>query len=490
MKNRRQTRPLLLLGCLVILGTASASQRTQPPPANKKPPAKDSKPKPKVVYKATKQTKNKIRAMYNEIVHSYSSTLSKVLKGDLAGAIPADLYGQTLDQEIAACPFELNRMLDTYINQNNLYSNIKEYDLSDMTDKELKSKTAQEKNELKMKKRQLMRQQQLAAMDPTHNRKLYGGAQYHRAMAQFHTLIENIPVDKSTSDEIALLIQGIPDNSHNGVNLLRSVAKLSSRKMQLIMDEVLVELAKRMEFVLKRMWDVVEYTQLVRSESDIRSTLSERRNWAQYKYIDFTEGSASNFADQDETQRLKDLEADLIKFAKQKYNEFVRQKCELAYALVKEDVEAMFKFVSWDLAFGDRFQSSIGVDGCIVKIEGLDEEDDAPEAAIPNETGRLDLAPMKRKPGNILDPATDEILRNVVDAVKATMEKSGTGESMAQTCAAVNVLVGYVTNRWRKDITSIISTKFNAFCVLPLHKEFAGYLRREIEIYMETNPLT
>jgi len=329
--------------------------------------------------------------------------------------------------------------------------------------------------------------------DELHHRKLYGGAQYHRTLSSFHAYIHNIPIDQSTSDEIALLLHGIPDASNDGVNILRSVAKLSSRKMELIMDDILIEMAKRVEFVLMRMWDVVEYAQLVRENVgfiptpvEIDAPLFGKMRQPAAKY--WVRGHAVR---QDGDGDLAEVEKDLILFVKERYRLFVKQRCELCYRMLKEDLMAMFRFVSWDLAFGDRFESTIGVDGCIVNIEGLDDdyEEDEEDEIGNGQHPSADKAALRssQEEGNlvgrnkaILDHRTDEILKNVMDAVQATVDKSGTGESMGQTCAAINVLVQYVTDRWRKDVSHMIMTKFNAYCMLPLHEDFLGYLRREM----------
>lgn len=417
--------------------------------------------KPSHLFRKRDHRRSKIISLSNEIIHASSSTLSKVLRGDIAGAVPAALYGQTLQQEIAACPFQSNLLLSQYINEaNSTYTHIN-------------SKGNRESRHA------VPMENALEERDPLHDRRLYGGAQYHRALSQFHNLIHNVPIDKSTSDEIALLLHGIPDVSNDGVNILRSVAKLSSRKMELIMDDILIEMATRVEFVLMRMWDVVEYTQLVREDITATPVFGRRTVWP-HKFVE------------EDGDGIKEMEQDLNRFAKETYAQFVKNRIEFCYRMLREDLMAMFRFVSWDLAFGDRFESTIGADGCIVKVEGLDDDIDDHEDELMNgddlttggsAAGTLGLArSIKQK--TILDPRTDEILRNVVDAVQATVDKSGTGESMGQTCAAINVLVQYVTDRWRRDVSQMVMTKFNAYCMLPLHEDFLGYLRREMDVYL------
>ena len=391
---------------------------------------------------------------------------------------------------MAACPFQTNLLLSQYINANEAKANSTYTNVN----VNVNNKGNRERNGVPMP--MVENEFPLEERDPLHDRRLYGGAQYHRAISQFHNLIHNVPIDKSTSDEIALLLHGIPDVSNDGVNILRSVAKLSSRKMELIMDDILIEMASRVEFVLMRMWDVVEYTQLVREDITATPVFGRRAVSSVWKH-QFTEGNGDG---------MKEMEEDLVRFAKERYAIFVKNRIGFCYRMLKEDLMAMFRFVSWDLAFGDRFESTIGKDGCIIKVEGLDDDIDIDDYENENENEMINgdnlttdesvsAAHSSRDAGTlglersikqktILDPRTDEILRNVVDAVQATVDKSGTGESMGQTCAAINVLVQYVTDRWRRDVSQMVMTKFNAYCMLPLHEDFLGYLRREMDVYL------
>ena len=60
-------------------------------------------------------------------------------------------------------------------------------------------------------------------------------------------------------------------------------------------------------------------------------------------------------------------------------------------------------------------------------------------------------------------------------AVAASSNKGGMGES--QTRAAMQALVQFVTDRWRRDLIGLIVGKFNSFCLLGFHSgEFCGRL--------------
>lgn len=423
--------------------------------------------------RAHDKKKERLLSLCNHIVHSSSTVLSKVLRGDVAPIVPAELFGQTLEQEIASCPFR---------NEDILFS-VHPSLASTTSLQSIDNDKAQGDHH---------------GLDFLHlgHRKLYGGAQYHRTLSQFHFLIHSVPIDPSTSDEIALLLYGISDASHDGNDILRSVAKLSSKKMETIMEDILDDMARRIEYVLLRMWDVVEYTLLVREDVSLGPT---KRKSTQC-YSEFKD----NLDDDSDKEWESVMEKDLRMHAKEIYSRFLMEKCQYCYHMVKEDLRALFRFVSWDLAFGDRFQSTFDVDGCIIRVDGLEDDDsddgggeysDGKDQGNEESHGKSSRAKyisnkaaengsLRSRAGTILDPRTDEILRNVVEAVQSTVNRMGMGESMPQTCAAINVLVGHVTDRWRRDVSHIAMTKFNSSCMLPLHEEFVGYLRREMDAYV------
>jgi len=67
-------------------------------------------------------------------------------------------------------------------------------------------------------------------------------------------------------------------------------------------------------------------------------------------------------------------------------------------------------------------------------------------------------------------------------AVAASSNKGGMASSFeTQTRAAMQALVKFVTDRWRRDLVSLIVGKFNSFCLLGFHSEFGAFLRREFE---------
>ena len=203
-------------------------------------------------------------------------------------------------------------------------------------------------------------------LDPLSHHKLYGGAQYQRTLSHFHFLVNSIKIDDFTLDNIALLLYGLSVSNHDGHDILHSVAKLSSTRIEPIMMDLLDDLARRIEYVLLRMWDLVEYKLLVRDSfgggNQVFMSYSDNRRYPEgYDTLDEYE---------------MQLEKDFMIHAKEIYRSFVLQKCQFCYHMVKEDLKTLFQYVSWDLAFGEKFQMSIiSVDRNTPRVDGLNDDD-------------------------------------------------------------------------------------------------------------------
>jgi len=416
-----------ILVCFIV-GAPSALTSTvkHPSPVNTSPKVSESE-----------ETKALIASLSNDIIHSTAETLSKVIRGDVASYISADLYGQTLAQESAACPPS-----STLMNLDLALMNSLENDVS--------------------------------------GRKLYGGAQYHRTIQLFHKIIETFPIDDSTADEIALLLNGM-SSTHDGSDLLRSVAILSSRKISIMMEDVLNEMAKRIEYIFLRMWDLVEYSLVTRGSHQTcgrDSAIFAGSNLDAFGALDSNTRTKSKKMN----GKKEEITHDMIQFIRQIFENFVREKVSLAFYMARDDMSALFRYVSWDLAFGDKVMSqngslskSIGNEGPKSYVHDFDYDED--EDNTSNSESQIRQYSTSAP---VLDFNTDHILNEVVSAIKS-IDHTAAGQALGQTCAAVNVLVQHVTCRWRKDVTQIVCSKFNTFCLLSFHHDFMAYVRRELE---------
>jgi hypothetical protein len=181
--------------------------------------------------------------------------------------------------------------------------------------------------------------------------------------------------------------------------------------------------------------------------------------------------------------KKEEITHEMIQFIRRIFENFVREKVSLAFHMARDDMTALFRYVSWDLAFGDKVMSQNGSISKSIMIEGAksyfhDFDYDGDEEEESSTTGSQIQKYSSSRP--VLDFNTDHILHEVVSAIKS-IDHTAAGQALGQTCAAVNILVQHVTCRWRKDVTQIVCSKFNTFCLLSFHRDFLSYMRRELE---------
>ena len=89
------------------------------------------------------------------------------------------------------------------------------------------------------------------------NHKLYGGAQYHRALREFTVAVRHMKIPHISEDEIANAA-GVGD-LHDGVNFLRAACVIAVEKAKSSFEPMLEALRHRMIHIMKRLFPVVEF---------------------------------------------------------------------------------------------------------------------------------------------------------------------------------------------------------------------------------------
>ncbi|GAX84335.1 hypothetical protein CEUSTIGMA_g11757.t1 [Chlamydomonas eustigma] len=86
---------------------------------------------------------------------------------------------------------------------------------------------------------------------PNANMRLFGGAQFHRAMAEFRLAVGQIHCPEVTREEIANAC-GV-DDYHDGVNYMRTACTIAMTRSQEMFEPLLHQLGYRLSHVLKRL---------------------------------------------------------------------------------------------------------------------------------------------------------------------------------------------------------------------------------------------
>eukprot|EP00956_Cyclotella_meneghiniana_P006248 scaffold8150_cov69-Cyclotella_meneghiniana.AAC.9 len=172
----------------------------------------------------------------------------------------------------------------------------------------------------------------------TPHAKLYGGAQYHRVLRYYHHMFLTVPLPPITDDEVALLTNGITE-VHDASDLMRAVALLVRQKMEIVMEDVLADMTRRLLYVMDRQWEMVEYSMALHrpmgganglgKSGDKVLTEAELLN----KYgIEYNTAESS----------LKDI-------LRASFHNFAREMAEAAHRQSLEDIQSLLRYVTWDM---------------------------------------------------------------------------------------------------------------------------------------------
>ncbi|KAL7546657.1 hypothetical protein ACHAWF_009989 [Thalassiosira exigua] len=175
----------------------------------------------------------------------------------------------------------------------------------------------------------------------TPDAKLYGGAQYHRALRYYHHLFLTAPLPVITDDEIALLVDGISE-VHDASDLMRAVALLVRQKMERAMEGILSDMTRRLRYVMDRQWEMAEYAATV-SRPLGGSTFRGTTVHGDGPVTRESELLRRHGADYSEA------EAQLRDALSEGYRRFVEERATHAYEKSLEDVRTMLRYVAWDV---------------------------------------------------------------------------------------------------------------------------------------------
>ncbi|CAM9892263.1 unnamed protein product, partial [Laminaria digitata] len=144
------------------------------------------------------------------------------------------------------------------------------------------------------------------------NNKLFGGAQYHRALREFNFAIRHMNAPEVTEDEIANAA-GISD-MHDGVNFMRAACVIAVEKARTSFEPALDSLRVRTVHVMKRLFGVVEH--MLKSDGMQMSETHQKP----FGFI-----------------------------VKRVYENFVEKSVDECLSRCRDDLTALTRFVTWDL---------------------------------------------------------------------------------------------------------------------------------------------
>ena len=306
--------------------------------------------------------------------------------------------------------------------------------------------------------------------------KLFGGAQYHRALREFTVAVRHMRTPEITEDEIANAA-GVGD-VHDGVNFMRAACVIAVEKAQQSFEPMLEALRHRSVHIMRRLYPVVE--QIIRKSGNSLPVDAYNRPFQ-----------------------------DMIRST---YDKFIDEQIGICLDKCKDDLKGMTRFVTWDVdgkGGSSALYKSLPTPKKMVEIYSV---------AVETRTDKS-MKGSKGKSGHKSQSASaaDKVMDEWANAsggggVSATENVGANGQVVAQqvnqaedaqitdyydllqlteemlagrnagrTNTVVTALVQYIIRSWRDHYARTVAMKFNCFFLMPFLDEFPAYLRNELD---------
>ncbi|KAL0045566.1 hypothetical protein WJX82_010232 [Trebouxia sp. C0006] len=257
---------------------------------------------------------------------------------------------------------------------------------------------------------------------PNAHMRLFGGAQYHRAMAEFRNGIGQLTCPDISREEIVNAC-GI-DDFHDGVNYTRTACVIAVSKARDVFEPFLHQLGYRFAHILRRMLPIAMY--LLQRDSQ------------------FLNGH--------------DL---FLKRVGASYHAFIEEAEKVCRGKCQEDLQSTTRYVTWSL----HTKSRSSLKAMLSKVNTTPEGSSQPQKAA------------AKAAAGTLTPAAGQD-NSVMDVLENTLWNRQLGVMSEEIVAA---LVCQIFEGIRDHVVQSVELKFNCFFLMPVVDSFPTRLREELE---------
>ncbi|XP_073013542.1 dynamin-like protein ARC5 [Typha latifolia] len=284
-------------------------------------------------------------------------------------------------------------------------------------------------------------------MMPNAGMRLYGGAQYHRAMAEFRLLVGGVKYPPITREEIVNAC-GVED-IHDGTNYSRTACVIAVAKARDTFEPFLHQLGFRLLYILKRLLPISKY--LLQKDGEHLS--------GHEVFLRRVETAFNNFAESTE--------------------QACRDKC-------MEDLESTTRYVTWSLhnknraglrQFLDSFSGADHSSSPAVQHEssgGLNENK--------HEKVKADLKVIHSAPVVDSNSSSTVMETRLVDLLDSTLWNRRLAPSSER---LVYALVHQIFHGIKEHFLVSTELKFNCFLLMPVVDKLPALLREDLESAFE-----
>ena len=276
---------------------------------------------------------------------------------------------------------------------------------------------------------------------PNAHMRLYGGAQYHRAMAEFRAAVGAVPCPDIAREEIVNAC-GV-DDFHDGVNYTRTACVIAVSKARDALEPVIHQLGFRFAHVLRRMLPIAMHL-LARDECG---------------------GGASGGAD----PAGHDLFLQRVGAAYHAFIEAAEKGCR---ARCLEDLLSTTRYVTWSLHTGGGAGGRKGLRGVLGRPVGGGSGGGGGSGHANASSSSTSSSALARREADATAGGT------VADLLESTLWNRQLGAVSEEIVAA---LVCQIFEGIRDHVVQAVELKFNCFFLMPLLDAFPARLREELE---------
>ena len=288
--------------------------------------------------------------------------------------------------------------------------------------------------------------------------RLYGGAQYWRALHEFMLGASQGATEEVTVEEIVNAM-GV-DGYHDGVNYMRAICVIVVEKAQGFFDASLAKLRLRMLHIMSRLCTVAADALLAEGKG------SGARGVMPPPMLD--DGQLAS----------PERQAEYMSVVAPVFQRFVTSAMAATMERCRHDVAAMTRYVSWDASSPtkDALQSLL-VEPVHAALQARFEAAHLAREEAAKRRGRRRRRGDGEEAGRTADFASyDELAAGFAE----TLMTRRVTEPMR---ALINDLVQQIIRVWREEYCRTISVKVNACFLLPFCDTLPNFMRKEVGKY-------
>ncbi|GLI59277.1 hypothetical protein VaNZ11_001126 [Volvox africanus] len=296
---------------------------------------------------------------------------------------------------------------------------------------------------------------------PNSSMRLYGGAQFHRAMTEFRLVVGALPCPDLTHEEIVNSCGLDYEGGHDGVNYVRTACVIAVSKATEILEPYIHQLGSRLAHVLRRLLH-------------ISLALMQQQHPADGYMAGASAAPAAALTDQ------------FVRRVSTAFHAFLSQVEESCKERCLEDLASTTRYVSWSL----HTRNSRNLKQVLGRVRVTSNDAGTitsgashPISSVSNPTtnGAKSAAPTpgpaSREPSmsGAGHPSSSLSLSDMLETTLWNRNLTGISEDI------VRALVAQMFDGIRDHLVQAAELKFNCFFLMPLVDAFPPRLRKEIE---------